>query len=239
MSLKALTWAFDQALDPGSKLTLLALADFADDKGRSFPSMRTLAEKTSLSVRTVRDRLRKLEDLGYLKTAPQERRDGSQTSNEYILLDPSSPGEICRGGGEPGEGGRQASAALEPSSNRQEKPPVVPQDDDFDAIWQSWPRKDSKKAAQARWSRLSAKKREEITPLIVAHANAFRQNVPPLYVPYLTSFLKDERWGDPLAVSRERGAYKPEPQAPTQRVIPQGHIPVRDQNGQIIGSRPA
>lgn len=126
-----------------------------------------------------------------------------------------------------------------PQEDHLPEPPVVPQDDGFDAIWQAWPRKDSKKAAQARWSRLSAKKREEITPLVVAHANAFRQNVPPQYVPYLTSFLKDERWDDPLAVSRERGAYKPEPQAPTQRVIPQGHVPVRDENGQIIGSRPA
>ena len=126
-----------------------------------------------------------------------------------------------------------------PQEDHLPEPPVVPQDDGFDAIWQAWPRKDSKKAARARWSRLSAKKREEITPLIVAHANAFRQNVAPLYVPYLTSFLKDERWDDPLAVSRERGAYKPEPQAPTQRVIPQGHVPVRDENGQIIGSRPA
>lgn len=240
MSLEAITWAFKQTLDPGSKITLLALADYADDDGRSFPRVKTLAEKTSLSVRTVRDRLRKLEELGYLVTSSQERLDGSQMSNEYTLVGLYPPADLAGGGGAQLPGGRQTLADHEPSSTPQEKPPVAPQDDDdFEEIWSAWPRKDSKQPAKKRWQRLSSKKRAEITPLLVAHANAYRQHTPPQYIPYLTTWLRDEGWQNPLAVSRERGAYKPEPKSAQGMVIPQGHVPVRNELGQIIGSRPA
>ena len=114
MSLEAITWAFKQTLDPGSKITLLALADYADDDGRSFPRVKTLAEKTSLSVRTVRDRLRKLEELGYLVTSSQERLDGSQMSNEYTLVGLYPPADLAGGGGAQLPGGRQTLADHEP-----------------------------------------------------------------------------------------------------------------------------
>ena len=46
-------WALDN-LEPAEKLVLLAVADFADDNGAAWPSIPTLARKSSLSEDTVK-----------------------------------------------------------------------------------------------------------------------------------------------------------------------------------------
>lgn len=54
MSLRALTVVWEESKQEGSALLLLlALADFADDKGRSFPSVDTLSKKARMSRRSV------------------------------------------------------------------------------------------------------------------------------------------------------------------------------------------
>lgn len=50
MSLKAITWAFEQqSLSPGNKLLLLAMADVAGDTGKSHSSCETLCRMTGFS----------------------------------------------------------------------------------------------------------------------------------------------------------------------------------------------
>jgi hypothetical protein len=52
---------FDADLSPTEKLVLLALADFANDDGRSiYPSIGKLCRKTSLTTRSVQNQLKKL-----------------------------------------------------------------------------------------------------------------------------------------------------------------------------------
>lgn len=85
MSLDALTWAFSQDLEPAKKIVLLALADYADDSGRCWPSQETMTAKTSLSVRSIRTQLRALEAQGLIVTTQRKRPDGGRSSNEYVL----------------------------------------------------------------------------------------------------------------------------------------------------------
>ena len=54
----------------------------------SFPRKKTIAELLGCSSSAVRRALRIMEKLGLLKTNPNFREDGSQTSNTYYLLDP-------------------------------------------------------------------------------------------------------------------------------------------------------
>lgn len=69
MSIKAMTKVWDNSRQEGSHLLLmLALADYADDQGRSFPAVSTLAKKVRLGDRQVRYILRKLEEDGEIKT---------------------------------------------------------------------------------------------------------------------------------------------------------------------------
>lgn len=235
MSLEAMTWAFKQTLNPTRKIVLLALADYADDENRCWPSMRTLAEKSSLTERAVRNAIRDLEEIGYLTTESRNRPNGSQTSNVYWL---NVPGGAERRSGAPSP----ETTPPEPSSNPQENTPPTPSDDEraFEAIWTAWPNKSGKKAGAAAWRKMSGSAKRAHIPAIVAHANAYRQNTPPRYIPMLSTFLNGERWSDPLAVDGTRGTRNPEPTRPQAFNIPAGHVAIRDDiTGAIIGTEPA
>lgn len=67
-------------LAPAPKLTLLALADNANDGGYCFPSLELLARKTGQSPRTVRRTIRKLERLGQVHSYTQPGR-----SSRYFI----------------------------------------------------------------------------------------------------------------------------------------------------------
>lgn len=237
MSNEATNWAWSvDGLAPAERLALIAIADYADENWSCFPGQERLAERVCVSKRTMIRLLQALEERGLIRRERRNRADGSRTSDRYYIGQGAnlSP-DIDDTSKVPTVSPQEPSE--EPSGNT---PPTPSADDDgFDAIWAAWPRKDSKQPAKKRWQRLSSKKRAEITPLLVAHANAYRQHTPPQYIPYLTTWLRDEGWQNPLAVSRERGAYKPEPKSAQGMVIPQGHVPVRNELGQIIGSRPA
>ena len=58
-------WAFSQSTG-SERLILLAIADFADDEGRAYPSVTTLAKKARVSERTAQYAIRALVDLGEL-----------------------------------------------------------------------------------------------------------------------------------------------------------------------------
>lgn len=63
MSIKVMTEVWQESKTKGSQLLLLlAIADFANDKGEAFPSIKTLAEKTRLSKRQTINNVKALED---------------------------------------------------------------------------------------------------------------------------------------------------------------------------------
>ena len=243
VSVAAVAWAFEQKLPANEKIVLLALADCENGQtALCIPGQERLAEMSSMSVRTVQRMLARLEERGYIR---RERRtsaiSGYRTSDSYVL----ALRDNLSGKPEPTRQIEQANTTTVSSIKEPEvgtgsnTPPTPSVDLEFEQLWAAWPKKTERKKAASKWRNLSAKKRAEILPKILAHAEANRQHTPPQFIPGLAPFLNGERWDEPLAVSRERGAYKPEPHAPTRRVIPAGHVPVRDENGQIIGSRPA
>ncbi len=86
MSVQAIWWAFQQDPESASaKLVLLALANHADDLGTCWPSQKTLAKLCSLSDRTVREMLAKLEALDLIGRAWRERGDGGRSSDLITL----------------------------------------------------------------------------------------------------------------------------------------------------------
>lgn len=83
-----MAWAFKQKIpNPGAKLVLLALCDFADEAWTCFPGQRTLAEKTSQGERTVRRHLEWLEREGYIVSYARFA-EGRRTSNRYAIHAP-------------------------------------------------------------------------------------------------------------------------------------------------------
>ena len=62
MSIKVMTWVWDNSPTAGTELLLLlAIADQADDRGtNAWPSLRSLARRTRLDPRTVQRVIRRL-----------------------------------------------------------------------------------------------------------------------------------------------------------------------------------
>lgn len=69
-------------VDQGELLVLLALADFANDEGRCFPSVETLAEKSRMSERSVQRAVRAMEEAGFLSIEPG---GGRHSANQYVI----------------------------------------------------------------------------------------------------------------------------------------------------------
>lgn len=80
----------------GSLLMLLALADFADDDGRCWPAVKTLAEKARMSERNARYVLRALEQAGEIATVVGGGRHG--TSGYVVTAGANIAGAIPAGG---------------------------------------------------------------------------------------------------------------------------------------------
>lgn len=86
VSVKAISWAFECELSVmGEKLTLLALADFADAEGVCWPSLKALSRHTSASQSSVQRYLRGLERRGLIKRSPRRTDGGRFTSDGYVL----------------------------------------------------------------------------------------------------------------------------------------------------------
>lgn len=88
MSYKADKWAWKQDLPPAPKLVLMFLASSHNEKlGRCFPSVKTIAERCRISEPTVFKYLKYLqsEECDCIISVQNKRRNGRQTSNEYIL----------------------------------------------------------------------------------------------------------------------------------------------------------
>lgn len=66
MSLAAMTWAWEQNLEPANKIILLAVADIADEEGIAFPSVEYLANRTHMSERSVVRHVNELCESGLL-----------------------------------------------------------------------------------------------------------------------------------------------------------------------------
>ena len=61
MSIRVMTQVWEHSSqEHGNLLVLLAIADFADDAGRAFPSVETLAKKARLSERQVQRAIKEL-----------------------------------------------------------------------------------------------------------------------------------------------------------------------------------
>lgn len=121
MSLFALSWAFELTLPPMEKIVLLALADAENGETlRCDPSQKYLAARASVSVRTVRDMLQRLEEKQLIARNKRgfDGGSGGRQSDDYRLAcrglaaDPASTLTGSKSGGY-----RHTAAAIE---NRKE-----------------------------------------------------------------------------------------------------------------------
>lgn len=147
MSIAALTAVFRRSYgNPTRKLIMASLADYADEKGRAWPSIDTLASRAECSRRSVQEHLARLEQEGHIRI---EHNAGPSGTHFYHLAfskksDASTPS--AKGGADSARGvqnsagdlhgggaNQRRQSAPEPSGtvrNRQEgeKPPAPASD---------------------------------------------------------------------------------------------------------------
>ncbi len=76
MSTQIMAQCWPIKISPTQKSVLISLADNADDNGECWPSQTTIADRTCLSERAVRDAIKGLESLGYVVA---DRTNGRHT----------------------------------------------------------------------------------------------------------------------------------------------------------------
>ena len=105
MSVWAKAWAYEQRCgkvraegryagkykgNPTAKAVLVAVAEFADERGRCWAGQDTIAAMGDMEERTVREQLAHLEDdLALIRREPRRRSDGTRTSDMIYLLPPA------------------------------------------------------------------------------------------------------------------------------------------------------
>ncbi len=78
-----MSWVWENGPRDGTDaLVLLALADFADDAGRCYPSMRTIANKARMTERGAQKVIRRLEAAGWVSVSTGNGRHGC---NQYRI----------------------------------------------------------------------------------------------------------------------------------------------------------
>lgn len=86
MSHRAVTWAYDQDIQPSAaKFVLVTLANYADEHGYCYPSQSRLADDTGQSERTVRTHLAALEAAGVIRRERRFDKAGHRTSDAFWL----------------------------------------------------------------------------------------------------------------------------------------------------------
>lgn len=85
MSWQATAWALKQRAGSANKLTLVALANYADPNGVCWPTQETLARDTEQSVDTIQRRIKKLVALGLVRVERRAARRGQWAGRKYFL----------------------------------------------------------------------------------------------------------------------------------------------------------
>lgn len=115
MSIKVMTRIIEHSeARLGDRLVLIALADFANDEGRCWPSVRSICQWSRLSERSVQESLRRLADAGEISIYPQAGPKGcnlyrvnAQRGADSAPPQKLHPAESAPGGAEYNRGGAE------------------------------------------------------------------------------------------------------------------------------------
>lgn len=70
---------------PTEKLIMLELVRYADETGKCWPKIKTIASSCLISSRTVQRQIKQFERAGLLTIQKEYRNDGGQTTNRYFI----------------------------------------------------------------------------------------------------------------------------------------------------------
>ncbi len=207
MSIRLMSDVWRTNLPTTEKMVLLVIADHANDEGtQSYPSQATIAEKASISIRTVQRCVNTLVLEGYIRMF--KHSGGSANCREdrrphlYQININKLRGDTVTGRQDDADG-----ATLTTSTGRHSRPknhplePSIETPSSFDDFWNVYPRKVGKQAAMKAYLKaMQIAKSEEIIAGAIRYAND--PNRVDAFTAHPTTWLNAGRWNDPALPAR-------------------------------------
>lgn len=230
MSVRTMAKVWELSVNKGNDLlTLLAIADFADDDGNAYPAVQTLADKCRMKSRNANVILAALRASGELEVRHNE---GPHGTNRYRIVLPGLPLQNLTGVQKRAAVQERAPTPArtcpkplhvltdEPSVNHHE-PPI--RCDGFADFWKAYPKKVAKPQALKAWKKAKPSGQvlaDLMTALEKQKVSADWLKDGGQFVPYPATWLNARRWEDEvqLGITPGRPAVaKPKPGEIRQR----------------------
>jgi len=204
MSIKAVTWAFEQRLnDSVAKLVLIGIADrYNPDLGYAYPSVVWLAQVADCAERTVQRKLGILQEIGMITVLASPSTDQkTRGANKYNL--PALEGVTqCRGVTKSGGGGDtlDVGGVVTPRSHPNYR--TIDNYNNmislFEMFWKACPRKVGKKHALSAFKTASKHNDPEmLIKAMTAYADLVkRKAIEPRYIKHPSTWLNGGCWED-------------------------------------------
>jgi hypothetical protein len=220
MSLKAITWAFEQDLNPSPcKFVLVALADHADAQtAECWPAIAFIAKRCCMGERSVFRHLERLETLGkILRINRLGRSSLYRLLIDNIAEDPAklapTPATLA---GAPAslaprtvtKPSKESRDIPKPKLNGHSKPSLPKRaiDEEFLEFYTDYPNKKAKKAALKAYQKARTEASHQEIMEGLSRAKASRQWKDPQYIPHPATWLNQGRWEDQEVISRKQEA---------------------------------
>lgn len=196
-------------LPTSEKMVLLIIADHASDDGtEAWPSQRLIAEKASLTIRTVQRCINNLQAEGWLHM--DKRAGGSincrddRRPNKYTIHLGKIRGDTTSRRKGRGDIEVIDEATLAPATGRHTRPMNHPKEPpletptngvpSFEDFYKAYPRKTAKGAAQKAWDKLPLEDRQKAVEGALRYSND--PNRDPSFTAYPATWLNAQRWLD-------------------------------------------
>ena len=201
MSIRLMSDVWRTNLPTTEKMVLLVIADHANDEGtQSYPSQATIAEKASISIRTVQRAVNTLVSEGYIRMFKHSGGSANCRDDRRPHLYQININKL-RGDTVTGRQNDANGATLTTSTGRHSRPMNHPSEPSlkpsihFDMFWDKYPRKVGKQAAEKAF--IKALKLASVEDIVSgAERYAKDPNRVDAFTAHPTTWLNAGRWAD-------------------------------------------
>lgn len=226
MSHKALIWATQRrGLKPATKLLLIQLADHHNPVNGCFPGQELLAEECEISVRSVREHLGILENMGLIRRIKSGGSGSRRPSDRYVFPFEDGEGGVKEAASPAKKIGKTESPEAVTTGNSASEIPAKPRNNyrqnlppnlvrepvkesfvaadadhtpsDFHEFWEAYPRKRDRQRCEGLF--LAATSGGVASARLIDAAKRYRaENAgnKPMYIAYADNWLETRRWED-------------------------------------------
>jgi len=190
--------------DGRAKLVLIGIANHHGDNG-AWPSIATLARYANSSERSIKRDLQYLQEIGEIRTEINGSDFGGQyKTNKYWITLSGVTDWVSGVTGQVSRGDRLGKPGVTDVAHKPLKETYINLYAHFEEFWNVYPRKVSKRAAMKAFeSALTRATFDDILAGTIRYAND--PNLPPQeFVPYPTTWLNGDRWGDAPLAERQK-----------------------------------